>query len=90
MGWPDSVERRLPVDAHGEPLPWYSYAAIHFLEKRLPEGLAVFEFGSGYSTIWWARRSRVVHACEHDAGWYGKVSTLLPANVALRNVRLDR
>jgi hypothetical protein len=90
MGWPDSVARHLPVDALGEPLPWYSYAAIHFLEKRLPAGLLIFEFGSGYSTIWWAGRSREVQACEHDREWCEKVSALLPANASLRYVKLDR
>ena len=89
MGWRRSMQARLPIDGSGEPLPWYSYAAIHFLENRLPEGLDVFEFGSGCSTLWWAQRCKSLHAVEHDPSWFAKMSPTMPDNAQLRHVELD-
>ena len=74
---------RSPDREHREPLPWYTYAATAFLAKRVGQGLSVFEYGSGNSTRWWARRVSRVVACEHDAGWAQRLSADLPANVEL-------
>lgn len=52
-------------------LPWWTLSAVDrvdaFLRDR-PEA-AVFEFGSGASTVWLARRARAVITVEHDAPW---------------------
>ena len=42
VGWLHSAKNRQPVNGAGEPIPWYSYAAIHFLENRLPTDLDVW------------------------------------------------
>jgi hypothetical protein len=46
----------------------------------------VFEYGSGWSTAWWAQRVESVLAVEHDAKWLGMVEPQLPVNarVSLR------
>lgn len=69
LGWQDSVERRLPVDANGHPLPWYTYPAICWLESVLTGDERVFEFGAGYSTLWYALRCKTVRAVEHERHW---------------------
>lgn len=85
-GWLESVRQERPVDAGGAPIPWYTYPAIEFLEPRLPPGMRVFEYGSGWSTLWWAQRAAEVFAVEHDAQWAAMVQPGLSANghVALR------
>ena len=80
-GWFKSLRRRMPVDRHGQPLPWYTYAAIRVIEPRLQENFAVFEFGSGNSTLWWANRARAVRSVEHDEEWYLKMKSIVPPNV---------
>lgn len=80
-GWFKSLRRRMPVDRHGQPLPWYTYAAIHVIEPRLPENFVVFEFGSGNSTLWWANRARSVRSVEHDEEWYLRMKGIVPPNV---------
>lgn len=35
-GWFKSIVEQAPVDGQGRPLPWLTYAAIHFLENRVP------------------------------------------------------
>ena len=82
-GWFRSVREHAAVDAAGEPIPWISYPALHFIAKRIRPEMEVFEFGSGYSTLWWARRVKGLVACESDAQWHAHVRMLAPANVEL-------
>jgi hypothetical protein len=82
-GWFRSVAKLAPVDAAGDPIPWISYPALHFLASRTQPDMQVFEFGSGYSTLWWAARVRRVIACECDPDWHKHVQELAPKNVEL-------
>lgn len=79
-GWARSRKESIPVDSDGLPIPWYTYPAIKFLADRVPANASVFEFGMGYSTLWWSRRAQRVRACEHDQSWFDRMSALLPAN----------
>lgn len=81
VGWFDSFLAFRPVNKQGEPLPWFTYAAMAFLEGRLRKEMSVFEYGSGHSTLWWGGRVSRVVSCEHDAGFYQSLRPQLPANV---------
>jgi hypothetical protein len=51
-------------------VPWWTYGAIAQVDDWLrsrPEPARVFEYGSGASTVWLARRAAEVHSVEHDA-----------------------
>ena len=48
-GWLESAEAKLALRG-GKPIPWFTYAAIHFLERELSPDLALFEYGAGQST----------------------------------------
>lgn len=53
-------------------VPWWTYGAIAAVEQWLaarPAPVRVFEYGSGASTVWLARRAEQVHSVEHDAGF---------------------
>ena len=73
-------------------LPWWTYEAIDTVDKFLANrgGQArVFEYGSGASTVWLARRSGSIDAVEHDAQWVGLVRELLGAATGVQaEVRL--
>ena len=86
LGWFDSANGSGPVDANGNPLPWYTYPAIYWLESILTGRERVFEYGSGNSTRWFARRVKSVVAVEHDESWVNKVRALVPGNVTLQFV----
>jgi hypothetical protein len=88
-GWFRSRASGLPVDAQGAPLPWYTYAAIHFLAGRLDARWSVFEYGSGNSTLWWAARVARVVSCEHDFAWHARLRPQLPAQVDYRRIALE-
>jgi predicted O-methyltransferase YrrM len=61
-------------------LPWWTYEAVDTVDKFLADrgGAArVFEFGSGASTVWLARRAARVDAVEHHPEWAERVRHLL-------------
>ena len=78
-----SFRERRPVDAAGNPLPWVSYPAIHLLNERLRPDQTVFEYGAGYSTLYFAARCGAVTAVEHDREWFDEVARMAPENVRL-------
>jgi hypothetical protein len=79
-----------PSSGTGEPLPWWTYPAILWLDGHLRgRGAAAgrcLEFGAGASTSWLARRFGRVVSVEHDAAWFGRLDRRRPANVDLRHV----
>jgi len=53
-------------------VPWWTYRAIDAVESWLAaqaRPLRVFEYGSGASTLWLARRADEVHSVEHHRGF---------------------
>ena len=78
-----SFRERKPVDAAGAPLPWINYPAIHLLDERLRPEHAVFEYGAGYSTLYFAARCDAVTSVEHDRAWYEEVRRMAPGHVTL-------
>ncbi|WP_336923868.1 class I SAM-dependent methyltransferase [Aquipuribacter sp. SD81] len=60
-------------------LPWWTYEAVDAVAAHLGQRPAprVFEYGSGASTVWLARRAAAVDSVEHEAGWAGRVRELL-------------
>ena len=73
IGWMRSRKENAIVDKSGMPIPWYTYPAISFLESKNLTNLRVFEWGSGYSTIYFAKRAGSVVAVEHDSKWYSMI-----------------
>lgn len=61
-------------------VPWWTYRAITTVEEWLaarPTPATVFEYGSGASTVWLARRSGRVHSVEHHAGFAASMGAAL-------------
>jgi hypothetical protein len=61
-------------------LPWISYSAINELERFLTKSSRVLEFGSGMSTIWYARHAGEVCSVEDYKPWFDKVREQLNRN----------
>jgi predicted O-methyltransferase YrrM len=66
-----------------------NYAVVAFLERRLNKTLSVFEYGSGYSTLFFARHARDVVSVEYDEAWYSSIGPRLPSNASLLFVPND-
>ena len=69
-GHAESRTLGVPVDAAGAPLPWYTYGAIEYLEGLDFSQKSIFEYGSGQSSRYWAKRSRRLVSVESDPAWY--------------------
>lgn len=83
LGWGRSARALMAVDGEGNPLPWYTYPAILWLEPRLLATDRVFEYGCGSSTRFYAARVGQVVAVEHDEGWADRMRRLVPANATI-------
>lgn len=88
-GWIESKRRGYPCRPDGSELPWMNYAVVALLERRLNKTLSVFEYGSGYSTCFYARHARSVVSVEYDENWYANISSRLPENANLMFVKHD-
>ena len=74
-------------------LPWWNLASIRQIDAILAgkPGARVFEWGSGASTLWLARRAAAVTSIEHDALWYTEMQARTKAlpHIDLRLVTPD-
>ena len=69
------------VDADTKPVPWYTYPAIEYIRQLDFTDKAVFEYGSGNSTLFWQGRCREVVATEDNEEWYNRIKNKLPNHV---------
>lgn len=76
-----SASRWQSINKNGEPIPWYTYPMIEYVQQLDFSQKTVFEYGSGNSTLFWAKRSKHVVAIEDDPVWYEQIKPKLPANV---------
>ena len=57
-------------------LPWWTLAATDYVDRFLAAkpGARVFEYGSGASSFWLAKRGAEVTSVEHDDNWFEEVA----------------
>jgi hypothetical protein len=82
-GWIRPFRQNQPVDSDGNPIPWWVYPAISFVEERLAPTQSVLEFGSGHSTLWLAQRVHTILSVETDKQWADRIRSIAPPNVSL-------
>ena len=82
-GWFKSFKTKRSVDKNGNPIPWLTYSFIDFITKRLNKDMEIFEYGSGNSTIYFAKNVNTVTSVEHNLQWFEKISTNIPENVKI-------
>jgi hypothetical protein len=83
-GWLLSVGSGMPLNNEGKPIPWYTYPAIDFLDAIKKHNWFVFEWGSGYSTLWWAQHVKKVYSIEDNELWFNQIFHQVPNNVQLK------
>jgi len=79
-----SMQRWEAIDGDGNPVPWFTYPAIEYLNQLDFSHCRVFEYGSGNSTRFWAGRCKSLVSVEDNPQWYEKIGPLLPDNVDYR------
>jgi methyltransferase family protein len=78
-----SVRSRLATDRAGNPLPWYTYPAIQYLQQLDFRTKTIFEYGSGMSTLFWASIAGRVVSVEDDEQWFDTIAARVPANATV-------
>jgi len=86
VGWFNAFRIGEPVDKNNQPIPWFTYPAIDFLAGRLNKNLKVFEFGSGNSSLFFAKRVSSITSVEHNKEWFEKIKNSLPENSVIHHV----
>jgi len=71
--------QNIPIDSLGKPTPWFTYSAIHFLNSVDLNGKRVFEYGSGYSTLYFRNRLADVTSVEDNQFWKDKIEGMSPS-----------
>lgn len=88
-GYLRSLSENQCVNAAGEPIPWYTYPAIEQISKWDFSDCDILEYGSGNSTLWWAKHARSVTSIENVPEWHKLVASRLPDNCKLILSPLD-
>jgi hypothetical protein len=90
-GWFESFNKKESIDKDGNPIPWCTYSFIKFIEPRLKKHFKVFEYGSGNSTLWYAKRVSFIKSVEHNNKWFDNNSLNYPLNakVVFRHFNKD-
>jgi len=78
------INGQTPLDLE---IPWFSYAAIDFLEGFLQPDMTICEYGSGGSTLFFAKRVKNVYSIEDNPKWIELVSNRLREK-SIKNVQL--
>lgn len=89
IGWFVALKHKSSVNGENEPIPWLTYSFIDFLENRLNKEQSIFEFGSGNSTRYFAKRVNNISSLEHDKAWYETGLKNKPQNADLIFCELD-
>ncbi|MGL6015918.1 hypothetical protein [Aeromonas salmonicida] len=88
-GWLKAYCAGRSLDLEGNPIPWTTYAFIAFIEPRLHQGMSIFEFGAGSSTIWFSKRVGRVTSVEHDEQWFKNIRDNNAENISIHFQSLE-
>lgn len=62
-------EHWLTDDEHGIQMPWYTRPCLEVIDKWDFKNKYVFEYGVGYSTIWYRSRGAYVWGVDSNQNW---------------------
>jgi hypothetical protein len=82
-----SVKTKQSIRVDGEPIPWYTYPAIEYLDQLDFTAKTVFEWGAGNSSRYWARSAKSVISVEDDPIWYRKIQQYRSDNLDIHLIQ---
>lgn len=85
-----SLVEKSPQDGNGDAMPWMNFSIVELLNERLSDDQELFEYGSGYSTQYYAKRVKSITSVEYDEHWYKEIKLGLPSNAKLLFQALDQ
>lgn len=73
FGIVNSISQNSPIDCQNRPTPWFTYSSIHYLNSIDLHKKRVFEYGSGFSTLYFRNRLAEVTSVEDNHFWKEKI-----------------
>ena len=83
FGFLESSRNNIPVNGAGEIMPLYTYPCYEYLRSISWNKVKVFEFGCGYSTLWWNSQGANVYGVESEQEWADKVNPYGKLNISV-------
>ena len=65
-----SIVKNDAIDNNENPIPWYTYPAIEYLKRFDITDKHVYEWGSGNSSLFWAKNAKKVICVEGNRKWF--------------------
>ncbi len=69
-------------------IPWIVFFSMPFLKKVIKKSSIIFEYGTGGSTLFFAKRGNKIISVEHDNLWFNKLNDYLN-NKRYSNIELN-
>ncbi len=96
-GYLESSKTEVPVNGAGEIIPLYTYPCYEYLNSIDWSDSKVFEFGSGYSTVWWNRLGADVYGVDMSKEWADRYDKVMyepdkekyPQSIYTYNIKFD-
>ena len=87
--WLYSLRKNSFLNENQEYLPWLNYNLVNFITERVKNKLfCVFEYGCGYSTLFWSTFAENVHSVENNKNWFEKIQKLI-IEKKIQNINLS-
>lgn len=83
FGFLESSKNNMPLNNKDEIIPMYTYPCYEYLNSIEWKNADVFEYGCGYSTIWWKGKNVNYIGVEDDEKWYDLLKKNQP-NIQLK------
>jgi precorrin-6B methylase 2 len=83
-GYMQSIAQEKPLDSDNNSIPWMNFNVVNFLKERLSKEMNLFEYGSGFSTEFYAKKVDNVVSIEHDEIWFDIISKQVASNCVLK------
>lgn len=88
-GYYKSIKQKRPVDSENNPIPWYTYSSIDFLDQFDFSSKFVFEYSSGFGSLWWSKRCSRIVSVEDNEPWFKEISNISSYNHSVKLVNSD-
>jgi len=85
----ESIRQRQSVDKIGEPIPWFTYPSIFFLDQLDLKEKTMFEWGCGNSSLYFANKVKHITSIEHNEEWYLKIKGQKKHNMDIKLCQLQ-
>ncbi|CAM8388951.1 hypothetical protein MCEET85_00874 [Candidatus Methylopumilus planktonicus] len=79
-----SMKKWSCLDKNNNPIPWYTYPTIEYLENLDFSDKNIFEYGSGNSSLWWVQRCKKIISIESDKKWFKYIQKIKNSNLDYR------